>query len=109
HLAATLGQGKAEVVDLTVDSAAVTARASGTIALTDTGDSHLTYNVAAGDLGQLGRFAGVRDVSGMAALQGMVTGNRSRLGTNGNVTLTNVTYGTSVEALSAHSDFDVAV
>jgi len=109
RLDATLTQGTAEVADLTVDSAAVTAHASGTVALTDAGASHLSYNVAAGDLSQLGALAGVRDVSGLAALEGVVTGNRTRLSTKGNVKLTNVKYGTSVEALSAHSDFDVAV
>jgi hypothetical protein len=106
---ASLSNGVADVRQLDVDSGATNVAASGRVALVASGESNLTYKVTAGNLTELGRLASVPDIAGAALVEGTVTGNRDRLRTRGTMTLTDARYGATVQALSTHTAFDVAV
>ncbi len=105
----SLSNGVADVKQLALEAGATTAEASGRVALGASGESNLAYNVSAGNLAELGQLANVPDLAGAARAEGTVTGNRDRLQTRGTITLTEPRYGTTVQALSTRSEFDVTV
>ncbi len=106
---ASLAGGVLDVRQLSVDTVTTSVQASGRVALGAAGESNLSYKATAGDLTALGKLAGVADVAGAAVVDGAVTGNRERLRTKGTVILTNARYGTTAEALSTRSEFDVSI
>ncbi len=109
QLDASLSNSLADVRQLTLDSGATTAEASGHVALGTSGESNLTYKVSAGNLTEVGRLANIPDIAGAAVVEGSVSGNRDRLRSKGTLKLTGARYGTTAQALSTRTDFDVAV
>ena len=109
QLDASLSNGLADVRQLALDSGATTAEASGHVALGTSGESNLTYKVSAGNLTEVGRLANIPDIAGAAVVEGSVSGNRDRLRSKGTLKLTGARYGTTAQALSTRTDFDVAV
>jgi autotransporter translocation and assembly factor TamB len=109
QLDARLSNGIVDVRQLALESGATMAEASGPVALGTSGESNLTYKVAAGNLAEVGKLGGVPDVAGAAVVEGTVSGNRDRLRTRGTLTLTNARYGTTAQALATRTEFDVAV
>jgi autotransporter translocation and assembly factor TamB len=67
----------------TVKGPDLEASASGPIALDQSGQSNVTYHVAATNLGSLGRLADQPGLAGSAILDGVVTGNAASLKTVG--------------------------
>ena len=81
--------------------------ASGTLALNDTGASNLTFHADTPNLREVARLANV-DVSGIAGIDGHVTGNRTELQAKGTLVGDAVKYGEN-GALTVSSDYDARV
>jgi len=92
----------------TVTGPGIEVRASGPIALDGSGQSNVTYHVAATDLATLGPLANQPDLSGSAVLDGTVTGNASSLVVAGTLDGSNVGYKDN-KALDLNSRYTVTV
>lgn len=82
-------------------------KASGRLALNDFGQSDLTLHADTPRLEELGKLANV-DVTGIATVDGTITGNRSELTATGQLIGNGVKYGEN-GTLALSSDFDVRV
>ena len=92
----------------TVKGPAIEVQASGPIALDESGQSNVTYHVAATDLATLGALANQPALSGSAVLDGTMTGNASSLVVAGTLDGSNVAYQEN-KALDLNSRYTVTV
>jgi autotransporter translocation and assembly factor TamB len=83
-------------------------QASGPIALDQTGQSNVTYHVAATNLERLGRLANQPGLGGSAILDGVVTGNAASLKTSGTLDGSNLAYRND-KALDLNSTYAVTM
>jgi len=96
-----------EIRQLEVSGRDVNVKASGTLALNDTGQSNLTFQADSPDLQEVGRLFNV-DVTGIARVDGTLTGNLTELQANGTLGASTVKYG-DVSALTTESRYAVRV
>jgi hypothetical protein len=102
-----------EIRQLDVAGRDLNAKANGTLTLKDTGESNLVFEADSPSLEELGKLVNV-PVTGLARIEGTVTGNGAALRAEGTLTGSGVKYGdTSALALSAAysarvPDLDVA-
>ena len=82
--------------------------ASGPIALDKTGQSNLTYHVAATNLETLGKLFDQPELAGSAILDGTLTGNAASLVTNGTLDGSNLAYQKN-KALDLNSKYMVTI
>lgn len=101
---------RGEIRDLEVVGRDLNVRASGEIALDETGQSNLTFHVDTPDLQEAGKLAGVQ-AEGIARVDGTVTGNRADLQIAGTLVGDGVKYGEggTTGALTASSTFTAHV
>jgi translocation and assembly module TamB len=97
-----------QIDEATVTGPDLTVKASGGLSLGEVGSSNLSYHVETSDLGAISKVAGQDQLQGFVSLDGRVTGNRTALGTRGQLTGGNLRYG-SAEALTARSSYDALV
>ena len=104
----TYAHDLADIRQLTLTGPSIEVNAKGTLAMGDTGQSNLQYDIAVTDLGPIGkRFD--QPLSGAAHLVGQATGPGSQLTFNGTIDANRFTYSTSVEALTAKSTYSVTL
>ena len=82
-------------------------RASGTLALDESGNSNLTFHADTPDLQGIGKLADVA-IAGIASVDGTITGNRSSLQAAGSLTGDALAYG-DASALTMSSDYTVTI
>ena len=92
----------------TVKGPGIEVQASGPIALDQTGQSNVTYHVAATDLASLGKVFNQPDVAGSAVLDGTITGNAASLKIAGKLDGSGVAY-QSNKALDLNTSYTVTV
>ncbi|HEX9368717.1 MAG TPA: translocation/assembly module TamB domain-containing protein, partial [Vicinamibacterales bacterium] len=97
----TLRQGTVKGPDLDV-------QASGPIALDQTGQSNVTYHLAATNLESLGRLANTPGLTGSAILDGALSGNAASLKTSGTLDGSNLGY-QRTKALDLNGTYTVTV
>jgi len=81
-----VGKYENEVADVTrlqIKGPDVILEASGRLALDRTSNSNLTFKIDAGNLSEVGRIAGQRDIEGAVLADGTVTGNAAALKATG--------------------------
>ncbi|NOT25991.1 MAG: hypothetical protein HOP16_07785, partial [Acidobacteria bacterium] len=103
-----LSHGNADITSLTITGPQLEATASGPVALGETGDSNLTYHLVHGRIEDLAPLLG-RDVAGRVRLDGVLSGNRTRLASTGTTTLAPVRVDTTFDALEVTSTFDASM
>jgi autotransporter translocation and assembly factor TamB len=99
------GSGEIKTLDVTGPDLRLTA--SGPIALTDAGQSNLTYHFDTPTLEKIGQLVG-QPLGGGVTLDGRLTGNRADLRTTGTLDGSNVRYGEN-GALDLNSQYDVTL
>jgi autotransporter translocation and assembly factor TamB len=92
----------------TVKGPGIAVQASGPIALDQSGQTNVSYHVAATDLASVGKLANQPDLSGAATLDGAVTGNSSALTIAGKLDGSNLGYRDN-KALDLNSSYTVSV
>jgi translocation and assembly module TamB len=108
-LSASLAGGVADVASLDVSGPLAQITAKGPVSLTREGASNLHYEVIAADLAPAAALGGAKDVSGAGRVEGTLTGNLAELHTAGDLSLSNVGYGTTARAVEAKGHYDVAL
>jgi autotransporter translocation and assembly factor TamB len=107
ELAARYEDRAADVQSLEIAGPDLNASASGTLALNETGQSNLTFHLDSPTLETLGEIVG-QAVSGIAAVDGTVTGNRTELQAAGALKGDGLRYQEN-GALSLNADYTVRV
>lgn len=108
-LSASLARGVVDVASLEASGPLAEVSASGPVSVTREGGSNLRYRVVAADLAPVASMAGQGEVEGAGQVEGTLTGNLAELRTTGTLGLTNAAYGTTVRAVDASVDYDVAL
>jgi autotransporter translocation and assembly factor TamB len=98
----------ARIRDAVVSGPDLAVRASGHLAIGQSGDSSLAYHVESPDLAVIGKVAGQPGLQGFLSVDGRVAGNGANLRTQGDIAAGNLRYG-GVEALTAKSRYDVTL
>jgi hypothetical protein len=96
-----------EIRDLTITGRDLNATASGTLALNDSGESNLTFHADTPSLETLGKLVDT-PVSGIAKVDGTLTGNRRELKASGTLVGNGVKYQDN-GALSLNADYSVTI
>jgi autotransporter translocation and assembly factor TamB len=107
HLEATVRDSTLTVAQVEVSGGAIEGRGHGTIALVDGAASDFDYDLTRVDLGQLRALHG-RDLSGVVASKGRLTGPSSALRFIGNGTVTELN-AFDVSALTVSAEYDATV
>jgi autotransporter translocation and assembly factor TamB len=105
---AALTNGTAKIRELCVDGSELTAVAQGTLALTGSAASNLTFTVDADNLETAATRMG-QPITGAAHVDGTITGPPNELTAAGNLALRQFTYGSSFDALTLNGTFGVDV
>jgi hypothetical protein len=106
-----VGQYDKEIADLTrlqIKGPDVMLDASGRLALDRTSNSNVTFHVDAGNLSEVGRIAGQRNVEGAALIDGTITGNAAALKATGTLKGIGLGWGDN-RILGATSKFSATV
>jgi autotransporter translocation and assembly factor TamB len=98
----------ADIKELVITGPEVKAIAAGTFAFGDTGESNLTFDVAATNVEPLGKRFN-KPVSGSARVVGEATGPAANLTINGTFGGNRLRYGTNLDALTLNSKVTVQV
>ena len=101
---ATYANDVADIRQLSLTGPRIEANAKGTLAIGDTGQSNLQYDIAVTDLEPIGKRFN-QPLSGSAHVVGQATGPGSQLTFNGSVDANRFTYSTTVDALTLKSTY----
>jgi autotransporter translocation and assembly factor TamB len=105
---AALTNGTATIRELCVDGSELTAVAQGTVALTGSSASNLTFTLDADNLEAAATRLG-QPITGAAHVDGKITGPPNELTAAGNLALREFRYGSSFDALTLNGTFGVDV
>jgi autotransporter translocation and assembly factor TamB len=96
-----------EIRSLDITGRDVHVQASGTLALNETGQSHLTFHADTPNLTEVGKLVDA-PLAGIAKVDGTVTGNKTELQASGNLIGDGVRYGDN-GALTLTSDYTIRI
>ena len=108
RVAGTYANSSGQIHEATITGPDLAVKASGDLSLAATGNSNLAYHVETPDLASIGKVVGQEQLQGFLSLDGRVTGNRSNLGTQGQLKAGNLHYG-ATEVLSAQSSYNATI
>ena len=97
-----------DITQLTFTGPDLAVKASGRLALDESTQSNLKYEIDATDLAEVGRLAGQDGLGGSAAIAGTLTGNGTLLRTTGSLDGANISYQAN-NVLDLDARYDVSV